>query len=259
MLNWDSVENSHIIILQQGKAVITEKQQGAKTIYLPHVEDKQGNIIASFEPGFEDFETADGFIDANLIELDRIGVDQAEFQRKLTATLDYSISLLIEPNRVFHRKRLDSIKSWLTNQPANYNTDDLPQTNWKNYIFDWHIENNQYQVEVPPHGKALIVEETVNPQSRFLLGYTTNYGIQIKDPTGITMSDIYAPLKDFNNAEERLRTVLNELENPFVDESYLEHLSFTLQICQRLLPPNTDLMEYVRLQFIETYLGEVLP
>jgi len=147
----------------------------------------------------------------------------------------------------------------LTNQPANYNTDDLPQNDWTKYVFDWHIENNQYQAEVPPHGKALIFEETVNPQSRFLLGYTTNYGIQIKDPTGITMSDIYAPLKDFNNAEERLRTVLNELENPFVDESYLVHLSFTLQICQRLLPPDTDLMQYVRLGYIENYLGEVLP
>jgi len=94
MLKWNHVEDLYVISLQKGKAVIREKQQGTQAIYFPRLEDKQGNIIANFEHGFEDFETADAFVDANLIELERIGVDQAEFQRKLTSTLDYCITLL---------------------------------------------------------------------------------------------------------------------------------------------------------------------
>ncbi len=260
MLKWQSIEDSHIIMLQQGKAVISEKQHGTKTIYLLHIEDKEGISISSFEPGFEDFETADVFVSANLIELDRVGIDETKFRSKLTATLDYCISLLSEPNRVFHRRRLESIKRWLTHNPANYTTDDLPQNDWENRIFDWHQTNNLNMVGVPPHGKAFITEEVLDSHSHLIFGSGINYSVQIEDSTGITLDDPYHfSGKDLVTAESRLRQILTELENPFVDESYVDYLAFTLQICRHLLPPDADLMQYIRLNYIETYLGEVLP
>ena len=72
------------------------------------------------------------------------------------------------------------------------------------------------------------------------------------------LKDYYATPADFLSAEERMRTILSELEQPFIDEVYVDHIGFTIRICQCLLPQDADLMQYVRLDYIDGYLGEVL-
>jgi len=252
MLNWNRTDTEHVIVLQHGKAVIREDETSEGKVYKPHIEDNHGNIVVRFDPGFDDFERADTFVSVNLIELDRNNTDEATFREKLVSALDACIGLLPQAERAFHRRRLENIQRWLLRQPANRDSIDAPSTDWDNYVFNWQQDGSSFHCDTPPHGKAIITEHSRAQTS-------ARYSIEIEDSIGIILKDYYTPSVDFQSVEARLREILSELEQPFVDEVYLDQITFTLQICQRLLPKETDLMQMVRLQYIEGYLGEVLP
>jgi hypothetical protein len=257
VLDWNANGEKYTISLKQGTAIIRETVHDGNKIYFPQIEDSRGNVIAQFEPGLHDFETANDFISANLSELDRVGTDDAGFRRKLVSTLDTCLALLPEPSGVFHRRRLENIQHWLLRQRQNVDTRDLPQADWNNHVFEWRKENNRYFFDALPHGKVVIIEYGSN--AAFGFGKAATYTVQIEDTTGVVLHDSYVATRDISAAEARLREILTDLETPFVDEVYLDYLSFTLQICHQLLPTNTDLMQFVRLQYIENYLWEVLP
>ncbi|MEO8609069.1 MAG: hypothetical protein ABI690_14360 [Chloroflexota bacterium] len=249
MLNWNHINKEYVITLSQGKAVIREDATSGNKIYLPRIEDAKGNIIAHFEPGFEDFETADAFVDANLIELDRVDTDETAFRENLISTLAVCIKLLAQPDYVFHRWRLENIQRWLLGRPSNQQMPDAQLKDWGNYVFNWIQAGKSYQCDTPPHGKAIITESA----------HAASYNIEIENTTGVILKDYFDPLENFSSAEARLRELLSELEQPFVDEVYLDQLIFTLQICQCLMATESDLMQLIRLRFLENYLSEVLP
>ncbi len=259
MLKWVKSETAYAIEIKQGKAVIQENERNGSKLYVPKIEDKAGKLVASFEHGFDDFETANAFIHANLIELDRVGIDDTEFTNRLLSTLDICLPLLDEPNRAFHHRRIKNIKSWLSHARMDFNLEDLPRTDWSAYDLKWTSDGDIYRADVSPHGMAFIQDKSTAKPSKFKFGTAGNYHIQIKDNAGITFVDAFQNYVDFAAAEDRLREILSELEKPFVEEIYVEHLAFTLQICQQLLPANSELIHYIRLDYLKNYLAEVLP
>lgn len=260
MLKWTKTASAYVIEVEQGKAVIQEIEQGTAKLYVPLIEANNGTIIANFEHGFDDFETANAFISANIIELDRLGIDDSKFTKQLISTLDICLSSLNEPHRVFHRRRIENIKRWLSHQSTDFNTNDLPQTDWSSNDFIWNKDKDINQVDVSPHGIAIINGKSAANPSKFRIGVSaSSYHIQIEDITGIKFVDPVQNYYDFTAAEDRLREILGELEKPFVEEIYVDHLAFTLQICQQLLPTTSEHIHYIRLDYIENYLAEVLP
>lgn len=256
-LNWKYEPGQYAIEFAQGKAVIRESDSGSTKSYLPSILDLNGNVLASFPHGLE-FETAENFIQANLIEVDKSEDDKSIFHQKLASTLDMSIAFFTGDHRLYHRVRLENIKRWFLGQ-RRYSDMIQPTTyEWGKHIFEWQQTHNRYTAQTL-HGKAVIIETEPVQLSKFSVGKTSRFNLQIEDETGSILNDYFVPEIDFLSAEQRMRTVLSDLESPLVDEAYLYCISFTLQICQHLLPNDTDLMQFVRLQFIDTYLNEVLP
>jgi hypothetical protein len=256
---WTQLEGEHIIVLPQGRAVIRQEVNGGITRYNAHIEDNAGNIITKQGYSRKDFESANDYIRANLIELDRVDVDEAAFHQKLAATLDKCIDLFdpAQISHIFHRLRLENIKRWFLNQNPLVDLTDVPKKDWTDYTFNWQEQDDLYQCETL-HGKVKISKPLPETKNIFGAPVSTAPGIQIEHETGVTLRD-YWPLPDFPSAEARLREILTELEQPYVDESYVEHLTFTLQICLRLLPQDADPMDFVRIEYIDTHLGTVLP
>jgi hypothetical protein len=57
---------------------------------------------------------------------------------------------------------------------------------------------------------------------------------------------------DFVDAERALKERLIELDNPRIDQTTLDYMHFTLELCQRILPENTDPIHYGRLDALGT-------
>lgn len=251
---WTRVDNDYVIIFREGRAVID-----GSGLYNPRITDNAGKIIYEVEPGFEgfdDFETADAAARANFIELDKMGMDDGAYGQKLAPRIDDYINLLSEPSRIFHRARLKNIQEWLLGEPQSDSPP--PMTDWDTYTFDWKHQQNWYSCETL-HGKVVIHEEPSKQDSASLFEAPAKYKIRIEDTTGAVLPDFPLEFSDFSSAEAMLREILSLLERPGVDEQQVVCVTFTLQICQRLLPPDGDPMDYVRLRYLDMWLGMSLP
>lgn len=257
-LDWEYDAGQYTLHLTQGKAIIIEDKSSGSLFYQPHIQGMDEQDLVDFPHEIDDFETAEMFVRASLITLDQQGVDEPAFAQKLASTLDTCAALLPEPHRLYHRARLENIKRWFFGQSLYSDMVKPPTNDWADHEFDWQQIDNRYVSDVPPHGKAVIVETPSDRSSAFSFGTTSHYNLQVEDETGVILKD-YVPPTDFLSAEERMRTILSELEQPFIGEVYVDHISFTIKICQCLLPQDADLMQYVRLDYIDGYLGEVLP
>lgn len=255
-LDWDYKNGEYVLQLSSGKAVIKESKKKVGFNYRPEIRGADDEVLSSFPHGME-FESAEAFIRANLIELDKKGVNEAEFMEKLASTLDMCRDLFSENEHYYHRIRLENIKRWL--RESYYAESDKPErkNDWESFTFDWQYQNDVYTAETV-HGLA-IIEETAPERSSFSLANTSSYKVTIKHPTGIELGEFYVLSLQFEEAENRVRRLLADLEHPFVDETLVHTITFTLRICQCLLPETTDLMHFVCLQYIDNYLGEVLP
>ena len=256
--NWQYDNNQYTANFESGKAIITEKKYRAVTIYNAEIQSLAGETITQIS-GLDEFETVEHWVGANLIVLDQMNSDD-EFRKRLIETLNLCLSRLTDTNRQFHHARIANLKRWMLNEEQIPHQ--LPTTDWKTWAFDWQNIQDRFEANTT-HGKAIIIETKPKQKSRFQIGVASRYKVQIEDEAGAIWSDTYLPSflpsLDFLHAEARLRDVLAELEEPYINEVYLEIINFTLAICKQKLPSDTNIMHFVRINYLENYLGEVLP
>jgi hypothetical protein len=53
-------------------------------------------------------------------------------------------------------------------------------------------------------------------------------------------------------AEAELKKRVSEFGSPYIYEALLDYLDFTLDVCAKLLPEDTDPIHYARLESLET-------
>ena len=255
-IQWHYADGEYILQLTSGKAVIKEDRSDGNLEYKPQIITLDDEVISSFPHGL-DFDSAQAFIRANLIELDKHNINDADFTGNLITTLDMCIELLRGDDRKYHRMRLENIKRWLRDNYRAKMLEPDVTNDWKNYAFDWEQTGNLYEADTV-HGKATI-QEVPDIKSTINIRSATRYKLQIIDTTGVVYDDYFPPPLDFLEAERNMRNMLTYLEHTYVDEDDVISITFTIEICQCLLPEDTDLMHFVRLSYIDYYLGEVLP
>jgi len=179
-----------------------------------------------------------------------------ETRDEWVATLDLCIGVL--PNEYkFHVLRVESIRNWLLGQESKNHT--LPSKNdWQNQVFNWQEHDHQWRTDTP-HGTVIITEEVPKEKSRFSVGVISRYLVMIQDYSGLIFQDYQIPEIDFIGAESRVRQLLTELETVVVEEHYLNHLGFTLHVCQHFLPPGIEAKHFLNLKDIEKRFWDVLP
>lgn len=168
-------------------------------------------------------------------------LDQETRERWLT-TLNLCLGILPK-DYAFHILRIEQLKDWLMGRTSS------TAPNWQEYPLHWVKYQQQWQVETP-HGTAIIMEQPMNGK--------VHYSIQVRDRTGLLLRDHFVANSDFATTEKRVRHLLAELETVEIDEAYLDHLGFTLHICQHLLPLNVSSKHQVHLNEIEQYLQQTL-
>ena len=56
------------------------------------------------------------------------------------------------------------------------------------------------------------------------------------------------------DAENAIKQRLSELVHPEITEEYLDQIAFTLDICARILPDDTDPLYFSRLEVLDSYI-----
>jgi len=120
----------------------------------------------------------------------------------------------------------------------------------------WVEEDGVYRANTE-FGSATIAETRAN-KSRYSFGVSDCYKAWIEHSTGVLLK---APgeFATFENAEDWLINKLGLLFDPSINESHLDEIRYTLNICKHLLPDSAEIYHYLRLDHLVHELEIVLP
>lgn len=255
---WNFSNSTYTLETEYGKAVIVEIESsheimgGSRTIFLPRLEPIEGEQIESSQ-GFEDFESAEAWlIYGQLMDLDT--TDQ------LLETLDYCFTLLQkDPNPESHQKRIELIKTILITQDSVEHDTHVYQGKSKrseqfHLDWDWN-EDGSVSKAITDYGQITIIEERSKKAGRFKINHISHTAY-IQHHSGIQEKSY--PYFTFEDAEQWIIDRLIELDNPTGSEGDFDNLEFTLQICEKLMSEDANVMHLIRLKRISTDLGDIL-
>jgi hypothetical protein len=118
---------------------------------------------------------------------------------------------------------------------------------------DWQQIGNQFIAQTE-HGRAVIVESRVKKWGSYggSISHTPSlelpFGVIIQGPSSV----------DFMAAERWIIERLHALNHPTGGELDLENLQLTLQLCKNALPSDSDPMHYLRLEWIDSEISDIL-
>ena len=108
-----------------------------------------------------------------------------------------------------------------------------------------------------PFGLATIREKPIK-QSKYDFGGSPNYEVDIEDLSGAILNSLGSFLTP-EEAEYWLRSKLIQLKITAINETTLDLIRFTLEICKSSLPLATDILHFTRIDYLMGELEMVLP
>lgn len=250
-LNWEYTEGKYTITSEHGKAVITEEILNRQ--YAPRIFDSNGEPVGSYI-FFDDLETAQEVAVAQLITLDETRMSGDAFKQLLADTID-SIKPMFASKPLSHQLRLQNIRNWILDHHSPQQLTHSDITDWDVFEFEWQGDDKGFFVDTK-FGRVRIHE---NKPSGFAIGSASRHSITLTDNAGTILRDHMPPAYDFKESERRVREILNDLEYPLIEETHIDYVEFVMNICQDVLPDETDSMILVRLEHIKGWILEVLP
>jgi hypothetical protein len=269
-VKWTVHENEYHLKTPYGVATIFETRGdsdsrtfGASHGFTASFEHQDG-IIESSDPKipFTSFEDAEGWVLWGCVmRIDQAAKNDEEIKR-LIASLNLSEKRLSASDIDVHRQRIRLIKQFMRGKRPDITqeTRSLKQYRADFHKFmeefpplDWQEQENVYSVQLDA-GKAVI--EEVRNRSKWIIGRVSTYYPRIEDQHG----NHYQGLEEFQfeMAEYQIKLMLFEIQHPIAEDHLLEELQATLTACKQALPDDTAPLHFLRLQWIEQRLNEIL-
>jgi hypothetical protein len=249
---WNQQENTYRANLLVYIAVLTE-QPGHK--FLAHIEDNENNIIRNWHGYPFEFEEAERWAIFSAVDLEQLENEETARQGMLQ-TLELCQPLLHNSTHPSHLQRFENIREWVISKT----THELEMFQAKNPAeknsLNW-VEQSPTSYQVPtPHGKAVIIEEKA-AKSPFLINPSSSYKARIEHASGAAY-EAMQPFMDFVDAEDWVRRIIFELDDPRIAEYYRGNIQFTLNICKHGLPTDVHPIHLQRLEYLGMRIYEVL-
>ncbi len=255
-INWVQAEGKYVLHTPYGKASITEVERPASSMnvtrslqYLSRFDNLDGSVSQA-EHLFDRFSDAEGWLLFGIVvEIDQPREDPSSVGR-LISTLDFCQGLLPDDIHPSHFKRVELIKQVLQGERP-LDTGLIPPSAASH--LDWQQQGNEYYADTD-HGGAVIIEtrDTRKWSSRG----TIHHEPRIEHPIGVVITGPSSI--DFEVSEAWIINKLNELNHPTGGEADLDNLHYTLQICTKVLPEDSNPLHYLRLEWIEARIDDIL-
>src|SRR5919199_1392873 len=251
-INWTYEGNAYATNTPYGKAVIIKRHNvpgGARVIggspetYIPQLVQSSGDVEVLGQ--FDDFETAEACLLGHLMDLDQ-PAGAIQNLEKLNETLALCERSLPPDSHPSHYARLHFIKQVLGGgDEAEYEATPggppAPELNW--------VEQGSEYRAATTHGTAVVAETRNVPAQSHTIGRAFTYTPRLEHPSGTVIRGYTTA--QFEEAEAWIQTKLLELDHPTGGEADLDNLLFTLDVCEEALPPEAEMIHYVRLDFIK--------
>lgn len=270
-LNWAIDENEYHLKTPYGVAIISEVREdigdktavGARYSYKARFEHTDGTTSHP-KHDFFSFDEAEGWLLWGIV----MEIDQPEGvelgTKKLFTTLKVCEKLLPSTNIDTHHKRIRQIKHILRGdrRQLSQNTRFMKKyyTNLHKYLADfhplnWQEQGDEYFTQLD-QGRGVIKE--IRNQNTWIIGRVSSYYPRIEYSQGEVFKGIEAV--SFEEAEQWIKSKLFEINHalPRDDENGLEDLQTTLALCIQVLPEDTDPIHFLRLEWIENRISEIL-
>lgn len=255
-LNWKFDGQKYSLETIYGKAIIKEVVDKTKSRiigadknkYLPRLELEDGSVgKPSMFREFDDFESAESFLLYN---------ELASFSSKddLSQTLKYCADLLSrEKLNPTHLQRLNFVAKAL--KLPGIKIAGIPETNdpkeTENIV--WQEIANGYSA-VTQYGTAVIIEKHGVKTRRY--GSSSSYRPLIKHSTGAKLRASH--FQTFQAAADWIGQTLNQLDQPRGGKIDVENVIFTLDICIKLLPEESDPIHFVRINVMGARFSDII-
>lgn len=241
-INWVQIGSNYIANLQYGRVVIVPNDSVLPfTPYTVRIEAKSGEIVATDSL---DLESCKQWAAVNLPLMDQATGDFSDCGN-VVETLDLCQQLLSLEVDASHWLRIEHVKKWVAKYSKRfYQIVEIPLSKPTHYELDWQ-ENGSLFIAYTPHGQA-VIEET---RDKNIVGGGIRHKARLVHRTGAVLN--CGSYIDFMEADKILKCRLPELDQPYIDEIYLDNLDFTFAICERLLPEDTDPIHYARLEILK--------
>ncbi len=255
-INWVQTEGKYSLHTLYGEATITEVACPASSMnvigspqYLPRFDHSDGDVSQAERP-FDRFEDAEGWLLFGIVmEIDQPREDSSSVGR-LISTLDFCQGLLPDDIHSSHFKRVELIKQILRGEPP-LDTGLIPPSPTRH--LDWQQQDDKYYANTD-HGRAIIIE--TRDTRKWTSGGTAHHEPRIEHPTGIAITGPSSI--DFEVSETWIINKLNELNHPVGGEADLDNLHYTLQICAKVLPEDSNPLHYLRLEWMGARIDDIL-
>jgi hypothetical protein len=281
-INWTQVGDKYYLDTSYGRAHISEEQRDSESEsiggsgshqFIARFEGSDGSIKEAKHPFYE-FEHAEGWLLFGVV----MGLDQPQddlpSERRLFDTLDLCRQMLPASTPPSHFRRLELIKQVFTRSrclkqiASEVGLDGLREKvargEWSfgdapvilprvTEPLDWQQQDNECFVKTE-YGKAVIIE--TRSSGKWVYSSSVSHTPCIEHSTGIVVKG--SSSIDFETAERWILDKFNELDHPTGGEADLENLQFTLHICAKMLPADSDPIHFIRLRWIETRIADIL-
>lgn len=256
-LNWVYQGQQFVLEMVHGKAIIVETADQAKARiigadknkYLPRLELNDGTVrVSSHFRQFDDFETAEAFLLFHeLAPLD--SSDQLSETLQKCATLLMSFSL--HPS---HLQRLQFVAETLELAvPSLRKILEFSVEEPRTMNLRW--QQNGSRVSLDTHyGIATIIGKG-ELKTPYKVG-SEGYEPSIDHSTGVKLQG--PRFYSFEAAEEWILAKLRQLDNPVGGKMDVDNIIFTLEICIKLLPEDSDPIHYVRIKSFQADYSNVV-
>ncbi len=255
---WQQHNNVYTASIANLRAVITEQHDTATCA--ARIETADGETLHAWEP-LPDFETATWWVLATMVEVEQT-LDKHNPYQRMFETLDLCKAKLFATAHPVHLQRLEYIRHWIVTRSTQERelADEWRQRTTeeqKPTALDWQALNTTDWYIDTPHGRA-IIRELRPDKSLFGHASTIKHMAWIAHPSGATYEWNTTSI-DFMAADAWVQQTLRELDDPRVTEHFLGNITFTLNICVRLLADEPDPMHSARVEYIKEMLETVLP
>jgi hypothetical protein len=247
-LPWtEAEENKYVAEMPCGRAIIEPFTPGVDDgRYIVQLELPSGEVIYRNTRETGDFEEVQGLAWVMLPLLDQVEGDLSECGR-VVETLNLCQQYISRETDSIHWLRVEYIKEWLAREYTGetYKILKVQLPEYPPVEFNWLEDGHEYHIGTP-YGRAIILETRMKG---FVSG-SIRHKAQIVHHTGAVL-DCYSWV-DFMEAEHAIKHRLDEIVFPDIFEEFLDYIHFTLDICARLLPEDSDPIHDSRLASLGT-------
>ena len=193
-------------------------------------------------------------------------IDQPEGKdqgiKRLITSLNLSEKLLPSTDMEMHQRRIRAIKQLLRGSRPNIDKEirsiEKRSAEFQKYMnefspLEWQEQGDEYSVQVV-QGRAVIKE--IRNQDKWIIGRVSTYCPRIEYRPGVVFKGLEE--YSFEAAERWVKSKLFAISHPIEEDNELEELQTTLALCMQVLPDDTDPIHFLRLQWIENRITDIL-